>query len=62
MGPEPQGFHTVPIRYRIVLTAIFTHEHRKCSRALESQYVTDHLHEWIDLIFGYKQQGSLYVR
>lgn len=27
------------------------------NQALECDYVSAHLHEWIDLIFGYKQQG-----
>ena len=47
--------HTILPPWAMDDPRLFIKIHRQ---ALESDYVRENLHHWIDLIFGYKQQGS----
>ena len=53
-GPKKQIVNDVVLPNWATSVDDFVRQHRL---ALESEYVSAHLHEWIDLIFGYKQKG-----
>ena len=54
LGLDTEGGH-VELPPWAATAADFVNVHRQ---ALESEHVSAHLHEWIDLIFGYKQRGA----
>ena len=56
MRQDEKKVHEVELPKWAKSSVDFMIKHRK---ALESVYVSSHLHEWIDLIFGIKQKGVL---
>jgi len=50
---------TSTVRFTTTRHLLFSSQHR---RALESEHVSNSLHHWIDLIFGYKQRGDEAVK
>jgi hypothetical protein len=55
-GNKKSRVHDVVLPKWAKNTDDFVRKHRQ---ALESDYVDSHLHQWIDLIFGYKQKGQV---